>query len=54
VIEEVPIDNSKEINFKPGLHKQTEAFLLGNTEKLCSLDEFSALFPVYLKIASYK
>lgn len=53
-IEEIQIDNSKEINFKPGLYKQTEAFLTGNTEKLCSLDEFSGLFPVYLKIASYK
>ncbi|MBK7666218.1 MAG: gfo/Idh/MocA family oxidoreductase [Sphingobacteriaceae bacterium] len=52
-IEDVSIDNSKELNFKPGLYKQTEAFLFGDAEKLCSLDEFSTLFPVYLKIASY-
>lgn len=53
-IEEVPIDNSKELNFKPGLYKQTEAFLSGNSEKLCSLEEFASVLPFYLKIASYK
>jgi len=53
-IEEVPIDNSKELNFKPGLYKQTEAFLEGNSEKLCSLEEFASILPFYLKIASYK
>lgn len=53
-IEEVQIDNTKEINFKPGLYKQTQAFLSDEKAKLCSLEEFSALFPVYMKIASYK
>lgn len=50
----VEIDNSLDIKYKPGLYKQVEAFLLGNDELLCSIEEQVLLFHYYEKMAGYK
>ena len=47
------IDYSIDEQFKPGLYLQTVAFLNGNDEKLCSINEQLQSFPIYEKIANY-
>jgi predicted dehydrogenase len=53
-IEEVEGDYSVDVNFKPGLLRQVEAFVYGkNREYLCAISEHLMNFPAYEKIAGY-
>jgi predicted dehydrogenase len=49
----VEIDNSLDLEYKPGLFKQVEAFLDGDASSLCDIDEHLLVFPVYEKMAGY-
>jgi hypothetical protein len=53
-IEQVPVDDTLDRQFKPGLYLQVSDFLEGKTNELCTLDEQIALWPAYCKIASYQ
>ncbi|RBM33699.1 Gfo/Idh/MocA family protein [Vibrio tarriae] len=47
------VDNQFDMDFKPGLYYQVEAFLNGDQDTLCSLKEQAALFAIYNKMAGY-
>lgn len=47
------VDDKLDLNFKPGLYKQVEAFILNEECRLCSLQEHSKHAKVYSKIAGY-
>lgn len=49
----VDVDSSLDQEFKPGLYKQVEAFLAGDTAFLCSIEEQTLLFPIYEQMAGY-
>ena len=52
-VEEVTVDYSLETNFKPGLYKQTDAFLNNPAHpSLCSFQEHIDTIPFYEKIIS--
>jgi predicted dehydrogenase len=51
--EPVELDNEMDMDFKPGLYLQVEAFLSNNRDDLCSIEEQSLMFPVYEKMAGY-
>jgi predicted dehydrogenase len=51
--EKVELDDELDLEFKPGLYKQVQAFFDLKTKDLCSLDEHIALFSTYEKIAGY-
>jgi predicted dehydrogenase len=51
--EELENESIHDIDFKPGLYKQVQHFLLGNTTLLCSLDEQADNWKLYKKIAGY-
>lgn len=53
-IEHLRLDDVLDLNFKPGLHRQTKSFLDDKTEFLCSLEEQTKLMKVYSKMAGYK
>lgn len=53
-IEPVDLDYSLDEVYKPGLYKQTEAFLCGNSDHLCSLSEHSEHVATYADMAGYK
>ena len=48
-----PIDAHIDHEFKPGIHEQTRAFLLGNDSMLCSLDEQIQNMLIYEQMAGY-
>lgn len=55
-IEEVIINSEDErldIDFKPGLFRQVQAFFLNDTEALCTLDEFAVNLKYFCAIAGY-
>ncbi|GAA0857207.1 Gfo/Idh/MocA family protein [Aliiglaciecola litoralis] len=52
-IRTVDIDLKYEESFKPGLYKQTEAFLNQETENLCSLSEHLINMHSYYRMAGY-
>lgn len=52
-IQTVNIDLKYEESFKPGLFKQTEAFLSENYECLCSINEHLANMRLYSQMAGY-
>ncbi|MEZ5757440.1 MAG: Gfo/Idh/MocA family oxidoreductase [Emcibacteraceae bacterium] len=52
-IDELTIDNSLDILFKPGLYRQVQDFLLNETENFCTLQEHLDHCKVYNKIANY-
>ena len=51
--EEIVLDEQLDIDFKPGLFKQTETFLNGDFSLHCSIDEQANLMDVYRKMANY-
>ncbi|MDA9237932.1 Gfo/Idh/MocA family oxidoreductase [Planktomarina sp.] len=52
--EEVILDETLDISYKPGLYLQVQSFLgYGKKDDLCTLKEHQALFPYYLEIAGY-
>ncbi len=55
-VAENPIELADDLDkdYKPGLYRQTAAFVAGETSNLCSLEELSESFPSYLKIANYE
>jgi predicted dehydrogenase len=53
-VEPVALVNVLDLNFKPGLYRQTEAFLNGNSKLLCTLDEQMSMIAVYAKMAGYE
>ncbi len=52
-IEPVELDDKIDVDFKPGLYKQTEFFLEGKTREFCTLSEQQRLLKIYRKIAGY-
>lgn len=53
MIESVEINESLDIQYKPGLYKQTEAFLNGDASNLCSLSDQKKHVEVYSRMAGY-
>lgn len=53
IAEQVLIDDKLDLTFKPGLYRQTEAFLNQNVAKLCSLNEQVEHTVFYSQIAGY-
>lgn len=53
VPEPVACDDRHEKSLKPGLYRQTEAFLRGDDGNLCLIAEHLDLMPVYERIAGY-
>ena len=53
VEEQVKIDNELDIKYKPGLYKQTLAFLNSETDVLCSIKEQAKNIETYYKMANY-
>jgi hypothetical protein len=49
-----PIDAHLDRAFKPGVHEQTRAFLLGDNSVSCSLDEQIRNMLIYEQIAGYQ
>jgi predicted dehydrogenase len=49
----IELDDQIDIDFKPGLYKQVEYFLNGESKDLCSISEQQKYFPIYEKMASY-
>ena len=47
------IDYSVDDEFKPGLYVQTEKFLAGNFDNMCSIKEQNEIVKVYSKMANY-
>lgn len=52
-LEFVEIDDSLDLNFKPGLYKQVESFLSGDQQRLCAIDEHLEKSVIYTKMAGY-
>ncbi len=51
--EAVPLDNALDLQFKPGLMRQTCDFLEGRRVQICSLDEQLLVWEDYCRIAGY-
>jgi predicted dehydrogenase len=51
---EIDIDDSLDRNFKPGVYRQIEAFLNGETEHFCDIQQQLMNFEQYYQIAGYK
>jgi predicted dehydrogenase len=47
------LDNTLDIQYKPGLYNQVIAFLNGDDNKLCSIQEHYAMCPFYYKMSNY-
>jgi predicted dehydrogenase len=52
--ESIQLSDDIEINFKPGLYRQTQALLDGQFEKLCSIEEQLENIKCYSMIAGYE
>lgn len=52
-VEQVIIDDTLDVQYKPGLYLQTERFLRGDLEGMCRLQEHCANLPVYCRMAGY-
>lgn len=50
----VEIDDSLDLQYKPGLYKQTEAFLNGNMSNFITIQEQAEMTKIYNQIAGYK
>lgn len=53
VVEPCPIDDRLDVEFKPGIYKQTQAFLNSEHDKLCNIDEHSKNAEYYVEMAGY-
>ena len=49
----IALDDALDQQFKPGLYRQCEAFLSGQTQQLCFLAQQIKAFPIYTRIAGY-
>jgi len=52
-ISEISLDAEVDENFKPGLYKQTQAFLNSDFSDLVSIDEQIRALSIYEKIGGY-
>jgi predicted dehydrogenase len=50
----VPIDNELDVNFKPGVFLQVEAFLNQDANTLCDINEHMLNLSLYCKMANYE
>ncbi|MDG2228529.1 MAG: Gfo/Idh/MocA family oxidoreductase [Gammaproteobacteria bacterium] len=53
-IELAEIDDELDIEFKPGLYRQVEAFLKNEIESFCTVNEQKRMMDIYYKISNYK
>jgi predicted dehydrogenase len=53
IIEDIKLDDSKDKNFKPGLHEQVSRFLSRKTQGMCHLEDQVQNWTLYERIASY-
>lgn len=49
----IALDDALDQQFKPGLYRQCQAFLIGHTQQLCSLAQQIKAFSIYTRIAGY-
>jgi predicted dehydrogenase len=52
-IEKIEIDQTLDLQYKPGLYLQTKNFLENKLVDFCKINELKESFPVYLKMAGY-
>lgn len=52
-VDKVDLQDALDVSFKPGLYRQTEAFLNADVSRLCSLDEQVRNAQIYSEIAGY-
>ena len=52
-MESVELDNTLDKQFKPGIFLQTDAFLKGETDRLCSLNQQTEHAVFYNEMAGY-
>ncbi len=52
-MEFLEIDDKLDLEFKPGLYKQVEAFINSENVGLCSLEEHSKSSSIYNRMAGY-
>lgn len=52
-IEQLPLEDELDLKFKPGLYKMTEAFLNGQKNSFCSIEEQSDKMDIYYQMANY-
>ena len=50
----IEINDTFDVDFKPGLYMQVDAFLKHDTSNLCSIGEQRILFSIYEKMAGYQ
>jgi predicted dehydrogenase len=53
-IEVVDIDDRLDKEFKPGLYRQVEAFLINKRESLCTIEDQLQVMDVYNRMANYR
>ncbi len=53
-INEVDLDYSNDLDYKPGFYLQTKNFIENNFDDLCTISYQTKIFQTYLKIANYK
>ena len=53
-VESVSLEDKLDQDFKPGLYRQTEAFLRQNTTNFCTLEEQVKHTELYSKMAGYE
>ena len=53
-LENVEIDDSLDVQYKPGLYIQTQSFLEYNTHRFCSIQEQLEMVDTYNEIANYR
>jgi hypothetical protein len=53
-VSEVSIDDQLDRSFKPGIHEQTRAFLVGDNRFSCSLQQQLENVQIYEKMAGYR
>lgn len=52
-VEFLDVDDNLDIDYKPGLFKQTQAFINGDTQNLCTIEEQANNVNIYKKIINY-
>ncbi|OOE93156.1 myo-inositol 2-dehydrogenase [Salinivibrio sp. AR640] len=52
-LNDVDINDNLDVEYKPGLYKQTKTFIRGDRSDLCRLEEQLELFPLYERMAGY-
>ena len=52
-IDKVQLDDRLDIDFKPGLYRQTKAFIQGQNGELCTLQEQVQMISIYSDMAGY-